>query len=146
MALPTGSWIGNLFLPRRLHPVLLYVIVGIVGYVLLVTSVFALDSHLESELYKFDLDGDGGFDDSEMTPAAQRAMDDFTHDTGRTFAPIFGAPITAIWVFFNFAILYCGEWIFRLVTKRRKPTETTSFANSDLNNTDPNPYKPPNAG
>ena len=145
MAWPVASWIGNLFLPRRLHPVLLYVVAGIIGYVLLVTSVFALDSHLEAELDKFDLNGDGGFDSSEMTPAAQQAMDDFTHDTGRTFAPIFGAPITAIWLLLNFAILYCGEWVYRTATKPRENNDATLPDGSRRPNDAPNPYRPPNA-
>lgn len=145
MAWPLVSWVGNLFLPRRLHPVLLYVIVGIVGYLLLMTSVFALDSYLKSELYKFDLDGNGSFNETEMTQAAQQAMDDFTHDTGRTFAPIFGAPLTAIWVLINFAVLYCGEWIFRALTKLKKPTEPVEVENSNIQNDDLNPYRPPNA-
>ena len=146
MVFPLGSWIANLFLPRRLHPVLLYFLVVTVGYLLLVTSVFAMDAHLESELYKFDLDGDGGFDDSELTPAAQQAMDDFTHDTGRTFAPVFGAPITGIWVLLNLAVLYCGEWILRwLTTKRQQLTKPFSNDKTDITNTDQNPYKPPTA-
>lgn len=125
---------------------LLYVMVGVVGYVLLVTSVFALDSHLESELDKYDLDGNGWFDESEMTPAAQQAMDDFTNDTGRTFAPISGVPITAIWVLFNFAILYSGEWVFRRLTSLRKSTEPVVRDNASVPDLEQNPYRPPNAG
>ena len=148
LALPVGAWLVNLRRLRRVHPALLYVIVCIAAYVLLISSVFAYDSYLKSRLYTFDLNGDGGFDDSEMTPAAQQAMDDFTHDTGRTFAPVFGAPVTAIWVLVNFVVLYGGEWIFRVTTGRDKTDEVLGEFPSKIEpaNTDPNPYRSPNAG
>ena len=65
-------------------------IVSGVCYVFLMLSVQATEIHLESKLYQFDLDGDGGFSGAEITPEMEKAMDDVTNDTGRTLAPITG--------------------------------------------------------
>ena len=94
----------------------------------------------------FDLDGDGWFSEAEMTPAAEEAMQEFTSDTGRTFAPAFGIPFTAIWVGVCFAILYSAEWIARLIN--RKPKKGVPEADLEFNTNvrtvkNENPFHPP---
>ncbi len=66
------------------------VIVAAVCYVLLMLSVQTTEIHLESKLNRYDLDGDGGFSGTEITPEMERVMDDVTNDTGRSLAPITG--------------------------------------------------------
>jgi len=60
-------------------------------------SVWCLDAEIEARMNSFDLDGDGSFSGSELTAEADQALDDWTSDTDRTFAPIVGVPLTVIW-------------------------------------------------
>jgi hypothetical protein len=113
IALPLGAWMANLFTGKRVHPALLYVVTGLFGYFVLIASVWALDVQLEAKMNSFDLDGDGGFSGTELTPEAERAMDEWASDTGRNFAPFSGIPITAIWYTLLFAVVYGGEYLFR---------------------------------
>lgn len=139
----------NLGTGKRIHLAILYVLTGILGYVVLLMSVWALDARLEAEMNAFDLDGDGGFSGAELTPAAERAMEEWSSDTGRLFAPIFGIPITGIWYTILFAIVFSGEWIFRKCFNR-KLKEPDKKANDDLIAEtlpeDGNPFRSPNAG
>jgi len=79
-------------------------------YAFIVGSAQVADYSIEQELYTYDLDGDGSFSPEEMTPEAEVAMDRFSHDTGRTFAPITGFIFSFIYV----ALFYC---IVNLVNK-----------------------------
>ena len=144
LALPISSWVANLFLPRRLHFVLLFVLVCFGGYILLVASVFAYDAYLETELYEYDLNGDRRFEDAELTPAAQRAMDNLTNDTGRQFAPVTAVPITGLWVMLNFSVLYFGKWCCRCFVRiePRKPLYLGGSKPSSDSSRDTNPYRP----
>ena len=62
-----------------------------VFYVSVLVEVSIYDYQLEKQLYSFDLNGDGVFSGSEITPEQEEAMIKFIGDTGRTFAPITGA-------------------------------------------------------
>ena len=132
LALPALAWIVNLCTGKRIHPALLYVLMGILGYVVLLVSVWALDAQLEAEMNSYDLDGDGGFSGAELTPEAELAMEEWASDTGRTFAPIFGVPITAIWYTFQFAILFSGEWVIRKCFFRTSPARNEEEAHRRL--------------
>jgi len=110
----------------RLHPLLLFAITVTIGFALLVTSAWAWDVSLKAEMDRFDLDGDGGIGGAELTPDAQRAMDAWASDTGRTMVIFTGFPVTAIWAGFWFLCLCVGEWtvaavanLFRLCRGRR---------------------------
>ena len=145
--LPLTAYIVNRCLKTwRLHPALLYCITGFTCYVILLVNVFAVDAHLKAEAYSFDLDGDGWFSEAEMTPAAEEAMQEFTSDTGRTFAPAFGIPFTAIWVGVCFAVLYSAEWIARLTNRKPKEgvPETDLEFNTNVSSVkNENPFHPP---
>ena len=56
-------------------------------YALMIAAVVAIGMHFERTLYQYDLDGDGVFSGDELTLEMEQAMDDLTHDTGRSYAP-----------------------------------------------------------
>ena len=148
-ALPVITWIGNLSVRKRVHPAILYFATGVAGYVVLLVAVWAVDAKLEAEMNAFDLNGDGSFSGAELTPAAERAMEEWSSDTGRTFAPIFGVPITAIWYTIVFAIVFGAEWLFRICFLRKRPPlnhDPEPNSNDAMTPEDGNPYRPPNAG
>ncbi len=148
--LPIMSWFANLCFDKRIHPVLLYPLAAIVGYLILVSSVWMADAQLTAEMNQYDLDGDGGIGGDELTPEAERAIDEWASDTGRTMAPFLGVPLTAIWYGILFAFLFGGEWIIRKVFMS-EPTSPPpspipdSFSTTDTKQPaeDGNPYRPP---
>ena len=86
-----------------------------VFYVSVLVEVSIYDYQLEKQLYSFDLNGDGVFSDSEITPEQEEAMIKFIGDTGRTFAPITGAIFS--FMYFPFALLI--ECLIDFIIKRR---------------------------
>lgn len=86
-----------------------------VFYVSVLVEVSIYDYQLEKQLYSFDLNGDGVFSGSEITPEQEEAMINFINDTGRTFAPITGAIFS--FMYFPFALLI--ECLIDFIIKRR---------------------------
>lgn len=86
-----------------------------VFYVSVLIEVSIYDYQLEKQLYSFDLNGDGVFSGSEITPEQEEAMIKFIGDTGRTFAPITGAIFS--FMYFPFALLI--ECLIDFIIKRR---------------------------
>lgn len=86
-----------------------------VFYVSVLVEVSIYDHQLEKQLYSFDLNGDGVFSGSEITPEQEEAMIKFIGDTGRTFAPITGAIFS--FMYFPFALLI--ECLIDFIIKRR---------------------------
>jgi hypothetical protein len=117
-ATPLIFWLLNVFLLRRLHWLLLFGIAWITCYAVLMTAVAAVETELERELYRFDLNADGSFSENELTPEAERAFDAVTADTGRTFAPITGVPITCVWTMICFAVIAPVDWTARSIRRR----------------------------
>lgn len=146
---PLICWCLNACLKkRRLHWALLFVLTGITGYVILLASVQALEHALEVELYTHDLDGDRSFSESEMTADAERAMKRVTNDTGRTFAPITGVPITFVWTSLNFIVLgiveTSGRWFLsRLFPRKVELDKSRHVYASSVPLDAKNPYQPP---
>lgn len=68
-------------------------------YIFILISVAYIERKLDSELAAFDLNGDGAFSGSEITPEQEKAMYRVTADTGRTFAPYTGLIFSAIYFF-----------------------------------------------
>ena len=147
-SIPLVGWMINVFaLKRRVHWLLLFTMCCIVGYVVLMFNVAAVNAELQRDLARYDLDGDGGFTDQEMTPDAQRAMNAVASDTGRALAPVTGIPITLIWTTINFIILALIDRVSRAVMSlfRRvghseadgDPKPPVAVGHSD------NPYHPP---
>ena len=113
LVLPSIAWGVNCFLPRRIHPAILFAAVGVICYALMTASILGEFSDYERELMEYDLNGDGDLDRSELTPAAMEVQDKIASDTGRMFGPIFAAPIAVIWVTINFVVLYGGEYTLK---------------------------------
>lgn len=86
-----------------------------VFYVSVLVEVSIYDYQLEKQLYSFDLNGDGVFSGSEITPEQEEAMIKFIGDTGRTFAPITGAIFS--FMYFPFALVI--ECLIDFILKRR---------------------------
>ena len=117
LGLPASLWFLNrLLLRNRLHWLVLWPLAMVGCYSVLLLGVHLLDSHLEAELYKHDLNGDGSFSGVEITPEMEQAGGRFTNDTGRALAPITGIPISFIWVAVNYiplGLLSLAIWRFK---------------------------------
>lgn len=152
VATPLICWTVNAtLLRRRVHWALLFVLACLAGYLVLMTAVQAVETELDRELYRHDRDGDGMFSEDEMTPEAERAMDAVTSDTGRTFAPITGIPITFVWTAINFAVLAVVDWTGRFIWRSirgadRGPDSADApkrGTRKELAVNPENPYQPP---
>ena len=149
IATPLLCWCLNASLgKRRIQWPPLFVLTGVIGYVLLLASVQALDHALLADLYTHDLDGDRSFSESELTEEAQRAMNRVSNDTGRALAPATGLPITFIWTLLNFALLgyveSTGRWLIsKLSPPRTVEDASVSETNAFIPDATQNPYHPP---
>ncbi len=94
-----------------------------VFYVSVLVEVSIYDYQLEKQLYSFDLNGDGVFSGSEITPEQEEAMIKFIGDTGRTFAPITGAIFS--FMYFPFALVI--ECLIDFIIKRRMKKQESNL-------------------
>lgn len=120
---PVPAFAANLMRQKRLHVFLLYVITILAGFVLAVAAAWMADLHLNAELDRLDLDGDGGISGAELTPEAQQVMDDWASDTGRVMVIFTGLPLSAIWYGMCFAVLYFGKWVLTIIFSKRQAAE-----------------------
>ncbi|MFD2177080.1 hypothetical protein [Veronia pacifica] len=98
LVIPVMVWAANQkLLSSKLKNVSMSGISAVLLYVFILVSVAYIEHKLNSDLAAFDLDGDGFFSDSEVTPEQEKAMSRVTADTGRTFAPFIGAIFAAIY-------------------------------------------------
>ena len=151
LVLPLVVWIALLCARVRMHPAILAgicVFAMLVGYASMLTAVWIVDTRLEAEMNSYDLDGDGGIGGEELTPAAERAIDEWASDTGRTFAPIVGVPLTAIWYTILFVMMFGGQWMFRkaLSSRAANRSQTTDARMMNYQPEDGNPFRPPSDG
>jgi len=152
LALPLLTWFANLFIRIAIAPKYRSLVTGllcfltvIAGYIVLLTSAWVLDTQLEADMNRYDLDGDGGIGGAELTPAAERAIEEWASDSDRMFTRFLGIPLTTILYLVQFAILYSCEWMFRQVFfSDRKPPNRPTLENPHPD--DGNPYQSPNAG
>lgn len=94
-----------------------------VFYVSVLVEVSIYDYQLEKQLYSFDLNGDGVFSGSEITPEQEEAMIKFIGDTGRTFAPITGAIFS--FMYFPFALVI--ECLIDFIIKKRMKNQENNL-------------------
>jgi hypothetical protein len=125
-ALPLLAFVANAKRHRRLHPVLLFGLTVSAGCLLLFAGAEVTDMRLTAEMKRFDLDGDGGFGGAELTPDAQKAIDAWASDAGRTMVIFTGIPVSAIWAGVCFAILATGQWI----VAHMRPTHSAATSRS----------------
>jgi hypothetical protein len=95
-----GTWLLSLLLSAA----------GCYVFTIIANEVYEI--HLERELDRYDLDGDGSFSHRELTPRAEQLMDDLTSDTGRTFAPCTGLVIWPIYSAFWHGLIGGFRWAF----------------------------------
>ncbi|GAB5517684.1 MAG: hypothetical protein Rhob2KO_54090 [Rhodopirellula baltica] len=117
VAAPAIAYLYRRHLLRRGSEPLVFILACIACYGLLLLSLPFTEAAIEADMYSFDLNGDGVFDDSEMTPEAKDAMRRWSSDVGRNFAPFTGLFIAPIWsamVYAVFALAYLiGNAFFR---------------------------------
>ena len=91
--------VGTAFFLRKSRWTFLkpFLISAFIGYTLIVGSARIADVELKSRLYELDTNGDGTFTNEEITPEVERRLMDVASDTGRTFAPFTGLPMSAVW-------------------------------------------------
>lgn len=123
-ALPFLAFVVNAIRRRPLHPFFLFAMTVVTGFILLVAGAWASEAHLKTEMNRYDLDGDGGIGGSELTPDAEKAIDDWASDTGRTMVVFTGIPLTAIWTGMCFILLYVGKLIVtKAISSRSAATQ-----------------------
>lgn len=83
---------------RVIHWVFVLPFVTLVGFGFMFLSLVVSDALETQTLNKFDTDGSGGFDQSEMTPDAELALKNYTSDASRSLAWVLAIPITFGWV------------------------------------------------
>ena len=147
---PAILWFVNQFIFKNgFQWLLLFVLATMTCYGLLLLSVRLLDSHLEAELYKHDLNGDRAFSGAENTAAMRNAMERLTNDTGRALAPVTGVPISLIWVTLNYiplGLVSLAIWRFRSHRGDFDPADDRDdLVDPGINPeaTCENPYSPP---
>ncbi|MCU0712158.1 MAG: hypothetical protein MUC43_08870 [Pirellula sp.] len=151
LVLPVSLWFLNrLLLRNSLHWLIMWPVAIVGCYSVLLLGVHLLDSHLEAELYKHDLDGDRTFSGSEITPEMEQAAGRLTNDTGRALAPITGIPISLIWVSINYiplGLVSLAIWRFRAHRGDFDSVEIDMTPEHSSVQQDPdgivNPYQPP---
>jgi len=104
---------------RNLKNVSIAAISAVLMYLFIIGSALYIEYKLDAELTAFDLDNDGFFSGSEVTPDQEKAMQRVIYDTGRTFAPITGA-IFSIFYFFLLWLLFSAVSIFKKWQKNSK--------------------------
>ena len=81
-------------------------------FALYVGAAQLLDLRLKAEMYSYDLDNNGSFSRNELTPDAEAAMENYTADTGRTFAPIVGFLYALLYTSLVFGLYKVGRSIY----------------------------------
>ena len=99
------------------HLAVPFFVAVLLGSVLYVGSVRLADQASEHALHKFDLDGNGEFSKTELTPEAQVAMRRFSNNTGRSLAPVVAVPATLLLSAGWFSLLWLGTLIARRVSR-----------------------------
>lgn len=140
-ATPLLAFLANLRRQQRRHALLLYAITIAVGFPLAVGAAWAADAHLRMALDRFDLDGDGSIGGEELTPEAQRALDEFANDTGRALVIVTGIPLTAIWSGLCLGLLFSAQWLLSKATGSASASSVPD--NSVPRPESDNPYQPP---
>lgn len=82
-------------------------------YLTIIATVIATNIVLRNQLESFDLNHDGIFSGSEITPEQNEALHKVCADTGRTFAPIVGI---------LYSLIYFWMVYFVLKVVRKNPT------------------------
>ena len=102
------SFINSKVLSNKHINTTLAIISALCFYVFVLASVAHIDRELDTELAKFDLNGDSFFSGEEINPEQEKAMLRVVSDTGRNFAPLTGG----IFSFLYFLLLCLIFWLF----------------------------------
>lgn len=104
LALPIVIFVFNKWgLKNRLQPHWLTLINFAITYLVILGGAQIIEYNQESYLNTFDLNGDGVFSGTEITPEQQAAANELERTSARTLAPAIGF----IFAFFYSAIFCC---------------------------------------
>ncbi|UNU74184.1 hypothetical protein LU293_04640 [Moraxella nasovis] len=70
----------------------------LIAYLLIIGTAWAISEYLNAILQSFDLNNNGFFEDNEITPTQQIALQRVANDTGRALAPFIGLVVAPIGV------------------------------------------------
>jgi hypothetical protein len=96
----------------------LYLACTLIVYSLILARVHVIDLRFSAELTAFDLDRDGSFSGEELSPAQTDAMETFSTDTARVFAPCTAAILAAAYVAVCFGVARVVAWVRNLILNR----------------------------
>ena len=96
---------------------------ALVLYISILVIVKIIDIRLEQKLNSFDLDGDGMFGGTEITPEQEKAMFDYINDTGRNFAPITGGIFACVYIPLAIGTEYIIDLIINKIGGSKKMRE-----------------------
>jgi hypothetical protein len=102
-----------------------FLVSSLIGYVLIMASARVRDGELKVKLYELDINKDGVFTGEEITPEVNRRMMAVASDTGRTFAPVAGFPISAIWSVINLGVLAFSHHFICSIKKKVSTSTST---------------------
>ena len=112
LLIPVIIWSANQkLLSRKLKNVSVSAISSVCLYVFILISVAYIEQKLDTELAAYDLNADGFFSGSEITPEQEKAMYRVTADTGRTFAPFTGVVFSAIYFLITWLTFSIISWV-----------------------------------
>ena len=83
-----------------------------------VTNAYIVGKQYHQELLEFERTYGNRLSLDEMTPEHRQAIDNYTHDTGRLFAPIVAIPMNSIWLLLNFMCLNILYWVYKKIKTR----------------------------
>ena len=147
--MPLIFWLLNVLVwGRRIHWFFLLLLSSFAGFIVLMITVPVIDSELQRQVDRHDINGDGSISGSERTAEARKAMRDINSDTGRALAPVMGFPISVVWTAMAFTVIAVVDWTyrtdFRSFMRRTAEGEDDGDAGSVVINPDTgNPYQPP---
>ena len=101
----------------KMHSVWLFLICSLIVYLLILVRVYLIEIRFDAELDVFDLNRDGFFSGSEISPSQEAAMDRVVSDTGRQFAPFTGAILAPLCVAFSFGLVKMIVMVRRLAQR-----------------------------
>ena len=95
---------------RHLATVIGFSLSVFIVYAAMVSYAHQLDVKFEHELAAYDLNKDGSFDESEMTPLQIQAMDNWANDTGRALAPYTSILVSLSYTAFALISWFAASW------------------------------------
>ncbi len=116
IALPLITWTVDRCVLRRTVGWPLMSLLTWLGCILIAwIAALVLEIGIEANMMSFDLNRDGSISGSELTPAAELAIDRWSSDVGRNFGVFLVIPLFAIWTAVVYSVLSATTYVVRSV-------------------------------